>query len=160
DESANLTENPQNPGTFTANGSGAGWVEATLTTGCGEITLPRKTIWAGPKASFTGPTFITYGGTGTYIAEQSCGYYEWYLQKEGASGGILVQTGNPLTLRSVPRYGKVANIEDPITRKPPPVGSTIYYLWVNAIASGVGAASSTHLKITANGDVDLVPEDI
>jgi len=160
DESANLTEDPQNPGTFTANGLGAGWVEATLTTGCGEITLPRKTIWAGPKASFTGPTFIAYGGTGTYIAEQSCGYYEWYLQKEGASGGILVQTGNPLTLRSVPRYGKVANIEDPVTRKPPPVGSTVYYLWINAIAPGVGAASSTHLKITANGDVDLVPEDI
>lgn len=160
DESANLTEDPQNPGTFTANGSGAGWVEATLTTGCGEITLPRKTIWAGPKASFTGPTFIAYGGTGTYTAEQSCGYYEWYLQKEGASGGILVQTGNPLTLRSVPRYGKVANIEDPVTRKPQPVGSTVYYLWVNAIAPGVGAASSTHLKITANGDVDLVPEDI
>lgn len=144
-----------------ASASGAASITATIKNSRGQTFLTRtKSAWAGPKASFTGPTFITYGGTGTYTAEQSCGYYEWYLQKEGASGGFLVQTGNPLTLRSVPRYGKVANIEDPVTRKPPPVGSTVYYLWVNVIAPGVGAASSTHLKITANGDVDLVPEEI
>jgi hypothetical protein len=47
DESANLTEDPQNPGIFSANGSGEGWVEATLTNGCGEITLSRKEVWAG-----------------------------------------------------------------------------------------------------------------
>ncbi len=47
DESANLTEDPQNPGTFTANGSGDGWVRATLTNDCGEITLPRKTVEVG-----------------------------------------------------------------------------------------------------------------
>ncbi len=46
-ESANLTEDPNNPGTFTANGSGDGWVRAILTTGCGEITLPRKTVEVG-----------------------------------------------------------------------------------------------------------------
>jgi hypothetical protein len=46
-ESSNLTENPLNSGTFSANSSGTGWVQPTLTTGCGSITLPRKTIWAG-----------------------------------------------------------------------------------------------------------------
>ncbi len=39
-ESSNLTESPT--GTFTANGSGSGWVEATLITDCGSVTLPRK----------------------------------------------------------------------------------------------------------------------
>ena len=36
-----------NPCTFAATGSGSSWIETTLTTNCGNITLPRKTVYAG-----------------------------------------------------------------------------------------------------------------
>lgn len=36
-----------NPCTFTASSSDEGWVRATITTGCGNITLPRKNVWVG-----------------------------------------------------------------------------------------------------------------
>ena len=36
-----------NPCTFTASSSDEGWVQATITTGCGNITLPRKNVWVG-----------------------------------------------------------------------------------------------------------------
>ncbi len=72
DESANLTENPA--GTFSANGSGSGWVEATLTNNCGSITLPRKTVWVGTPA-FTGlihgNVSIPIGSTQQYWVDAS-----------------------------------------------------------------------------------------
>ena len=36
-----------NPCTFTASGSGQGWVQATITTNCGDVILPQKTVYAG-----------------------------------------------------------------------------------------------------------------
>ncbi len=36
-----------NPVTFTAKGSGAGWIQATTSSGCGNVTLPQQTVWVG-----------------------------------------------------------------------------------------------------------------
>nr|WP_321358354.1 T9SS type A sorting domain-containing protein [uncultured Draconibacterium sp.] len=69
EESDNLTEDPYEEGTFTANGSGRGWVEATLTTtGCEEITLPRKNIWAGTEEATVFSPF-----------DLNQNAYNWYL---------------------------------------------------------------------------------
>lgn len=36
-----------NPCTFKSSGSGEGWIQATIDTGFGAITLPRQTVWGG-----------------------------------------------------------------------------------------------------------------
>jgi len=59
DKSSNITfdNQPGNPKTFVANGSGSGWIEATVHYN-GNATLERKTVWVGaPLVSYiTNPT--------------------------------------------------------------------------------------------------------
>jgi len=53
-KSANITFDnlPGNPKTFYANGTGSGWVQATVnSTTCGQVTLPARTVWIGPPAA-------------------------------------------------------------------------------------------------------------
>lgn len=86
DESSNLTEDPQNPGTLTANGSGDGWVEATLSTGCGDITLPRNEVWVGTpnhdNISITGDDWVVPKNSifmATAFEEMYIDDYQWDL---------------------------------------------------------------------------------
>ncbi len=79
-QSSNLTRSSSqgsNPCSFSANGSGFGWVEATISTGCGDVTLQRKDVRIGSPVT----TFIvgsmnpsphqteTYYATGDYYPE-------------------------------------------------------------------------------------------
>lgn len=43
----NFDNQPGNPKTFTASGTGSGWVQATIVSACGNVTLPAKTVWVG-----------------------------------------------------------------------------------------------------------------
>lgn len=54
-----------NPCTFSANGSGEGWIEATVNNGCTNITLTRKYVYVGqlPAPTISGPTTL-HCGTG------------------------------------------------------------------------------------------------
>ena len=94
-ESSNLIENPT--GTFTANGSGEGWVEATLTPGCGEVTLPRKNVWVGRPfiQSIQGPTYVQKNLYYTYHAQPDYdfgGTYYWYLYSSSGTYTLTTST--------------------------------------------------------------------
>ena len=42
-----VSDQGSNPCTFAATGSGVNWVEATISTNCGNVTLPKKYLWTG-----------------------------------------------------------------------------------------------------------------
>ncbi|MGD9977858.1 MAG: hypothetical protein AB7S54_07980 [Bacteroidales bacterium] len=83
--SANLNPSSTsgNPVTFSANGNGAGWVQAMVSSGCGNVTLPQKTVWVGsPRfngTSVTGPTQLTPGLAAVYSISPAEGFpsYNW-----------------------------------------------------------------------------------
>lgn len=105
-KSANLTRvsaQGANPCTFSANGSGEGWIEVTINGSCDSITLPRKTVWVGaPKVDYiSGPTYTPNYQWATYYAQpnnylMAATDYEWIL--------------NPLNGNSVYDYGWTADI--------------------------------------------------
>lgn len=70
-QSSNLSRSSaqgSDPCTFVATYSGAGWIEATITTNCGNITLPRKTVWAGlPVILASNVIFTNCDGGSGYI---------------------------------------------------------------------------------------------
>ncbi len=50
-----LSAQGANPCVFAASSSGEGWIQATINSSCGSITLPKKNIWAGrPRFTITG----------------------------------------------------------------------------------------------------------
>ncbi|HKJ40730.1 MAG TPA: S8 family serine peptidase [Sunxiuqinia sp.] len=152
-----------NPCTFSATGTGESWVEATIISDWGNVTLPRKTVWAGLTASFTGPTTILAGGSGTYTGTASCGYspyrYRWWLRKEGTGvEGTVVGDGSTLRLTSVPHTslaltqensGSGAIIMQPTQR-------TYFDLYMVAIDNNGNAYTTNEVRITAFGNVDLI----
>jgi len=85
--SANLSPSSAsgNPATFKANGNGAGWVQATVRSGCGDVTLPQKAVWVGsPRfsgTSVTGPTQLTPGLAAIYSISpaQGASNYSWTI---------------------------------------------------------------------------------
>ncbi|WP_247980663.1 T9SS type A sorting domain-containing protein [Maribellus sp. YY47] len=103
-ESSNLTENPT--GTFTANGSGEGWVQPTITTGCGNITLPRKNVWVGtPDPAYIdfiniGPNYpgsmvlcedMPNDGKVSWDATGSIQEYSWSVFDDGSNYWQVIQ---------------------------------------------------------------------
>jgi hypothetical protein len=70
DKSSNITivsSQPTNPCTFQANGSGVGWIEATVNNN-GQATLERKAVWVGslPTPVISGNTTVKCGNELTY----------------------------------------------------------------------------------------------
>src|SRR5690606_16047753 len=75
-----------NPCTFASTGSGNSWIEATITTDCGEITLPRKTVWSGAPQMPVDISFIPttpcldqwmYALVNSNNPPLADSYYEW-----------------------------------------------------------------------------------
>lgn len=66
--------------TFSANGNGYGWLQATFSSSCGSITIPKKTIWVGPPISPTinGEPTIPCGG-GELYTEDSRMLVQWSI---------------------------------------------------------------------------------
>ncbi len=70
-QSANLSRSSaqgSNPCTFTATSSGTGWIGATITNGCGEVTLPRRDVYT---SELPAPVL-----SGNYVVK--CGYQLTY----------------------------------------------------------------------------------
>jgi hypothetical protein len=100
DQSSNISRSSSqgsNPCTFVSSGSGTGWIEATISTGCGDIILPRKEITVNPdiigryaqgttwKDLYT-VNFIT-SGTTTVVSvdsEGSSAPFNWQLLPESS----------------------------------------------------------------------------
>lgn len=81
-QSSNITRTSSqgsNPCTFTSTGSGEGWIGATVTTGCGDITLPSGNVYANdlPTPVISGPTTV------------KCGYeLNYRVSNYSAPGGV------------------------------------------------------------------------
>jgi hypothetical protein len=130
----------------------------------GETFTKSKNFSIGIIASFTGPTTILAGGSGTYIGTADCGTppftYRWWLREEGTGvGATVVGYGTPLTLTSVSRSSKssasaeVTSSSDPIIMQP--VQRTYYDLSLTVI-DAIGNYTTGEQQITAYGDVDLI----
>lgn len=165
--SSNLTRvSPQisYPGIFNYNTTGSGWIEATISTPCGNwpnvLHIP---VWAGLTASFSGNTSVLVGGSGTWTGSATCGTppynYEWYLREDDGSGteGVLVGTDNSLTLWSVPRSSKSAGVSPasvPIIMQP--ITKTIYYLYLRVSDANNRVFITPEKQIVGYGNVDLI----
>ncbi len=70
-----LRTSPQdsNPCTFTAIGSGNSWIEATINSDCGNVTLPKKYVWAGMPVTPT--EIIPFWNNGMEFGNDS--YYDF-----------------------------------------------------------------------------------
>ncbi len=65
-QSSNITRNSpegSNPCIFSANGSGTGWIEVTVNSSCGSVTLPRHEVYAGelPNPVISGNVVVKCG---------------------------------------------------------------------------------------------------
>lgn len=87
-----------NPVTFKANGNGAGWVQATVRSGCGDVTLPQKTVWGGSPCQPSNIIGFSYNGkhfgSNSYYdfsvnssLNQGTNLYEWVV------GGGTIEEG-------------------------------------------------------------------
>lgn len=69
DKSSNITLPPDrttNPIVATANGNGTGWVQASVSTTCGSVTLPQYTVWVGT------PILNNISGPSPYPVDKGC----------------------------------------------------------------------------------------
>jgi hypothetical protein len=59
-----------NPGVFSKNSNGSGWIAVSISNGCGTIDLPQKTVWVGPPVinTIVGEQYLPTGGTSSYLA--------------------------------------------------------------------------------------------
>lgn len=169
-KSSNITtvsSQPSNPCTFQANGTGTGWIEATVNYN-GSATLDRKEVFVGLTASFSGNTSVSYGSTGTWTATATCGMspytYEWWLGEEGTGmGAYVVATGEELTLLSVPRLSKALSqqeesLSNPITNQP--IQQTCYTLYLRVLDADNNEYITAQQRIIAYGNVDLVSRSL
>ncbi len=83
-----------NPKVFIANGTGVGTIQATLISSCGNVTLPTKTIWAGPPIvnSVTGASPLGVYQPATYYAEisNSSSMPDSYSWATSPSNGVTI----------------------------------------------------------------------
>ncbi len=95
DQSSNLSRSStqgSNPCTFASTGSGEGWIEATVTTDCGNFTLPPKTIWSGvPRPYWMDPYSVKHYDN---VSNEYCYYEQEYitLQDDSPQEGNLSYT--------------------------------------------------------------------
>lgn len=81
------------PKTFTANGTGTGTIQAILTSGCGNITLPAKTVWVGTPVvtSITGPSTVSINQPASFTAQLSLDSYpDSYYWTTSPSSGVTI----------------------------------------------------------------------
>ena len=67
-----------NPKTFSANGNGIGTIQATIISGCGNITIPQKEVWVGLfEPNTTELTFSNaYDGQGVFCSNSYGNQFE------------------------------------------------------------------------------------
>lgn len=164
---SNLVASPSGTG-LTANitllpaASGIGTIIYSFSMPSGEIFTARKEFQVGLKASFSGNTTVLVGGSGKWTATATCGVspfnYEWFLREDDGSGAgpILISTGNPLILWSVPRLASAAGFEQPDSLNRQPLTKTIYYLSVRANDTNGRVFVTPEKQVIAYGDVDLI----
>jgi hypothetical protein len=150
--SSNLTRvsaQGSNPCTFRALGSGLGWVEATLSNGCGSIALPQKEVWAGrplqpydiwfiPSTPCLDQTVIAQARV--YNTALSATTYEWrnisnftYHSSDYKEVHFITSSG-PLP------YGTYVYVKG--TNSCGSSSEYSEYLWVDDCGGGVPAAAS------------------
>lgn len=81
------------PKTFTANGTGTGTIQAILISGCGNITLPTKTVWVGTPVvtSITGPSTVSINQPASFTAQLSLDSYpDSYYWTTSPSSGVTI----------------------------------------------------------------------
>lgn len=148
--------------TVPAAASGVGTITYTFSMPGGETFTASKEVRLGLDASFTGNTTVLFEGSGTWSATATCGAppfnYEWFLREEDGSGAepVLISTGNPLILWSVPRSLMTSGFEqsDSLNRQPPT--NTIYYLSVRASDANGRVFVTPEKQVIAYGNVDLI----
>ncbi|MFN4764658.1 T9SS type A sorting domain-containing protein [Gillisia sp. Q332] len=79
-----ISAQDSNPGIFSANGQGKGWLEAeiALPNGCGNNIIVRKDVWTGSPNEVTKLSHVSFGCTmGEIIAKPALGaeQYEWQV---------------------------------------------------------------------------------
>lgn len=89
DNISRLSQQGSNPCIFRATDSGSAWVEATINTACGSITLPRKEVWVGVPdwtlldVDLEGGVLVACGdyidGTARYNGSAGIDAYEWRI---------------------------------------------------------------------------------
>lgn len=82
-----------NPGIFSANGQGNGWIQAeiALSSGCGNNIIVRKEVWVGNPNPVTKLSHVSFGCTmGEIFAKPalSAEQYEWQV-----SGAVITDNG-------------------------------------------------------------------
>jgi hypothetical protein len=147
--------------TVRANGNGVGLVQAEISSGGYDPITISKDVWVGLKASFQGPSSVSYNGMGTWTADASCGFepyvYKWWLREDNTGvASRLVSNSNPLVLYSFPRSFAILN--DVETRQP--TTNTTYYLQLEVIDDNLNQYYTPEQKIVAYGDVDLISRDL
>lgn len=117
-----------NPVTFTANGSGSGWVQATFSSSCGSITIPPKTIWVGSPISpaINGEPTIPCGG-GELYTEDSRMQVQWSI-----SSPFRITGGS---------FGSKCNIQAP---------SESAIAWLYATATNTCGSTRSEFEIRVN----------
>lgn len=100
-----------NPTTFSPNGQGTGTIQATVITGCGNVTLPAKTVWVGPPS-----TPVIVGNTSL-----TCNLY---LYRVSDNSQVTWTVSGPLRISGT-NYGYKCNI----------IGTGDGYGWIQATAT-------------------------
>ncbi|WP_318350275.1 matrixin family metalloprotease [Aquipluma nitroreducens] len=93
--SGNVTFDHQtgNPKSFTATGNGPGTIQAILTSNCGNVTLPAKTVWAGlPVITYiSGPSSVNVNQPASFTAQLSLNSYpDSYFWTTSPSSGVTI----------------------------------------------------------------------
>ncbi|MDD2305117.1 MAG: M43 family zinc metalloprotease [Prolixibacteraceae bacterium] len=83
--------------TFTAAGTGTGTIQAILISGCGNITLPAKTVWVGLPVitSISGPSSVSVNQPASFTTQLSLDSYpdSYYWTTSPSSGVTMYPDG-------------------------------------------------------------------
>jgi len=146
------------------NGTGSGYVRAIIHNNDIQVELPVKQVTVGVSGTLLGTPIVGYKGTANYYVSSTCANnYQWYLEKEGQGGYILVQnsSSSSLTLTSqaaVSTY-RITDQTGVSTNRiaAPKDVETTFYLFAKVKDASNGSYVNTNIKeITAQGNVNLV----
>ena len=145
-----------NPCTFAPSGSGDGWIEATITTDCGDITLARKNVWVGAPAN--NPTsIIPFYRNGLEFGSNTI--YEFYVYSQpGVTnyqwnvGGATILDGQGTSRIRIKTYDATSsgnNINFNVgVRFENDCGSSLYFARTGWVIPGTGGA--TRIAVSPN----------
>ncbi|GEM_PF-3534037 len=119
-----------NTATYIGNGSGGGWIRATVTSFCCSVNLPQKSVWVGPPTLpvIDGASSISCGGTDLYT-ESNHTSVQWSISSPFRIMGGL--------------SGYKCNVQAP---------SESSIAWLYATASNTCGSSRGELEISVNCD--------